>query len=137
MNLLKLFLTFIFTIILSHAAFAEKPIVQPQSQGDITFVSGGVGLDEVAAMQALKPDYNLQLLLTLKSGEYLSDVNVAIFDNKGNPALETITLGPMLWVNLKPGNYTIKGQLDEQIIQKKVVVNRNKHTSLHLVWPKE
>lgn len=127
----------IFTFLNGFAVFAESTVVQPQAQGDITFVSGGVGLDEVDAMQALKPNYNLHLLFVLSSGEYLSDIEVAIFDKKGNAYLQAQSLGPFMLVNLKPGSYYVKARLDEQIIQKKVTVTGHKATSLSFIWSHE
>lgn len=127
----------IVTFLTGFAVFAESNAVQPQTQGDITFVSGGVGLDEVDAMQALKPNYNLHLLFVLSSGDYLSDIEVAIFDKKGNVYLQTLSLGPFMLVNLKPGSYFVKARLDEQVVQKKVTVTGHKASSLSFIWPHE
>ncbi len=127
----------IVTFLTGFAVFAESTAVQPQTQGDITFVSGGVGLDEVDAMQALKPNYNLHLLFVLSSGDYLSDIEVAIFDKKGNVYLQTLSLGPFMLVNLKPGSYFVKARLDEQVVQKKVTVTGHKASSLSFIWPHE
>jgi hypothetical protein len=127
----------IFTLLNGFAVFAESTAVQPQTQGDITFVSGGVGLDEVDAMQTLKPNYNLHLLFVLSSGDYLSDIEVAIFDKKGNVYLQTLSLGPFMLVNLKPGSYFVKARLDEQVVQMKVTVTGHKASSLSFIWPHE
>jgi hypothetical protein len=127
----------IVTLLNGFAVFAESTAVQPQVQGDITFVSGGVGLDEVDAMRALKPNYNLHLLFALSSGEYLSDIEVAIFDKKGNAYLQAVSLGPFMLVNLKPGSYYIKARLDGQAISKKVTVTGHKATSLSFIWSHE
>ncbi|MEQ1485672.1 carboxypeptidase regulatory-like domain-containing protein [Methyloglobulus sp.] len=100
----RLQLTLILSCILfSFQAIAES-LVKPQTQGDVTFVSGGVGGDERSAMQAIRTDYNLSLLFSVQgSGEYLSDVKVSITDSKGNTFLETVADGPMLLASLKPG----------------------------------
>lgn len=127
----------IVTFLNGFAVFAESTAVQPQAQGDITFVSGGVGLDEVDAMKALKPNYNLHLLFAVKSGEYLSDIEVAIFDKKGNVYLQTLSLGPFMFVNLKSGSYYVKAQLDGRVISKKVTITAHKSTSLSFIWSHE
>jgi hypothetical protein len=127
----------IVTFLSGNASFAESTAVQPQTQGDITFVSGGVGLDEVNAIQALKPNYNLHLLFVLSSGEYLSDIEVGIFDKKGNIYMQALALGPFMLVNLKPGSYYIKAQVNQQAIQKKVTVTRHKSTPISFIWPHE
>jgi hypothetical protein len=132
-----LIILFIVAFLNDSAVFAESTALQPQVQGDITFVSGGVGLDEVDAMRALKPNYNLHLLFAVKSGEYLNDIEVAIFDKKGNVYLQTRSLGPFMFVNLKPGSYYVKAQLDGRVIPKKVTITDHKATSLSFIWSHE
>ncbi|MBK8814320.1 MAG: carboxypeptidase regulatory-like domain-containing protein [Methylococcaceae bacterium] len=127
----------IVTFLSGNAAFAESTALQPQAQGDITFVSGGVGLDEVDAIHSLKPNYNLHLLFAISSGKYLSDIEVAIFDKKGNGYLQAVSLGPFMLVNLKPGSYYVKAQLDGKAIKKKVTVTGHKATSVSFIWPHE
>ena len=50
----------------SLSAFADEDLLKPQTQGDVTFVSGGIGENERHAIQAIKGEYNLNLLLPLK-----------------------------------------------------------------------
>jgi hypothetical protein len=128
---------FIVTFLNGFAVFGESAALQPQAQGGITFVSGGVGLDEIDAIKALKPNYNLHLLFAINSGEYLSDIDVAIFDKKGNAYMQAVSLGPFMLVNLKPGSYYVKAQLDGRAISKKVTITAHKATSLSFIWPHE
>lgn len=122
-------------ILFSFQAVAEF-VIKPQIQGDVTFISGGVGGDERTAMQAMRAGYSLSLLFSAQgSGEYLSDVKVGITDTKGNTLLETVSDGPMLLVSLKPGRYTVTAEVDGQIAQKKATVVGNKRTSLSFIWP--
>lgn len=133
-------LTFILPCILfSCPALAEQDLIKPQTQGEITFVSGGVGGDEQNAMQAVQADYNLHLLFSIQgTGEYASDVKVRIADSSGNTLLETVSDGPMLFAKLKPGLYTVSVELDGQVVKKKVtVVNTTKRSSLSFTWPRE
>ena len=124
-------------ILLSFQVVAES-MIKPQTQGEVTFVSGGVGGDERNAMQAIRADYNLSLLFSVQgSGEYLSDVKVSITDSKGNTFLETVSDGPMLLASLKPGRYTVTADLDGQVAHKKAAVVGNKRTSLSFIWPQQ
>lgn len=134
----KLRLAFTLTCILfSFQAFAE-PILKPQTQGDVTFISGGVGADERNELQAIRADYNLSLLFSVQgTGEYLSEVKVSITDSKGNTFLETVSDGPMLLAKLKPGRYNVTAELEGQIAQKKANVIGNKRTSLSFIWPQQ
>ncbi len=124
-------------ILFSLPAVAEQSVLQPQTQGEVTFVSGGVGGDERSAMQAIRGEYNLSLLFSVQgSGEYLSDLNVTVTDLKGNAFLEAKSDGPMLFAKLKPGRYRVTVEQDGQAIRKTATIVGNKRTSLSFIWPK-
>ena len=124
-------------VLASFSAFAEDFILKPQTQGEVSFVSGGVGKYETDAMQSVRRDYNLHLLFAVQgTGEYLSNVKVNITDAKGNSYLDTIADGPMLFANLKPGRYTVYADLDGRISHKKVNISSGKPVSLSFLWPK-
>jgi len=98
----KLYLALILPCVLfSFPVLAEQSGIQPQTQGEVTFVSGGVGGEEQNALQAMKADYNLNLLFSVQgTGEYLSDVKVTITDTSGNVFLETVADGPKLFAKI-------------------------------------
>ena len=124
-------------ILIGFPAIAEQTSIKPQTQGEVSFVSGGVGGDERDEMHAIQADYNLSLLFSVKgTGEYLSDVRVHIEDSKGNTSLETVADGPMLYAKLKPGRYSVSADRDGHVIDRKVMVG-GKRTSLSFVWPGE
>ena len=74
-----------------------------RQQGDVTFVSGGVGLDESTAFQRSEPSWPLALRFTGKGGEFLADVHVRIVDGKGTEVLKTDARGPYMLVKVPPG----------------------------------
>lgn len=124
-------------LLFSFSALAEQSEMQPQSQGDVTFVSGGVGGDEQNALRAMQSDYNLNLLFSVQgTGEYLSDVQVTITDTKGNVFLETVADGPKLFANLKPGRYIVMANQDGRVVRKTATVG-NHRTSLSFTWPQD
>ncbi|WP_411726992.1 carboxypeptidase-like regulatory domain-containing protein [Methyloglobulus sp.] len=134
----QLHLVLILLSILSSFQAVAESMIKPQTQGEVTFVSGGVGSDERDAMQAIRSDYNLSLLFSLQStGEYLSDVKVSITDSSGNTFLETVSDGPMLFAKLKPGRYNVTVELNGQVAHKKAIIVGNKRTSLSFIWPEE
>jgi len=123
-------------VLFSFPAVAEQVLIEPQTQGEVTFVSGGVGGDERNEMQAMRADYNLSLLFSIRgTGEYLSDVKVLITDASGNIFLEALSEGPMLFAKLKPGRYIVNVDRDGQIIHKRATVGDKKRTSLSFSWP--
>ncbi len=136
----RLHLAFILPCILfSFPAVAKQELIKPQTQGEVTFVNGGVGSDEQNAMQALGPDYNLHLLFSINgTGEYVSDVKVLIVDSSGNILLETVSDGPMLFAKLKPGRYSVTVDRDGQVVKNTATLaSTTKRTSLSITWPRE
>lgn len=129
---------FIFTwLLLSFLVYAQDTSIIPQTQGDVTFVSGGVGGDQRDALQAMRADYNLSLIFSARgSGEYLSQVKVSILDSAGNTVLATVAEGPMLLVKLKPGSYAVSADNDGQVVEKKVTVKDKRGITLSFTWPR-
>jgi len=123
-------------ILFSFPAVAEQELIKPQTQGDVIFVSGGVGADEQDALQAMRAGYNLHLLFSIRgTGEYVSDVRVRIADSRGNSLMETLSEGPMLFARLKPGRYIVTVQRGGQAFKQKATVGSTKWTSLSFAWP--
>lgn len=135
----KLYLALILPCVLfSLPALAEQSGIQPQTQGEVTFVSGGVGGEEQRALQAMKADYNLNLLFSVQgTGEYLSDVKVTITDTSGNVFLETVADGPKLFANLKAGRYIVTADQNGRVQHKTATVGGNRGTSLSFTWPQD
>ncbi len=117
-------------------ALAEESAIQPQTQGDVSFVSGGVGFEERAELQAIRANYNLSLLFSEQGGDYLSDVKVRITDSSGNTFLETVSDGPKLFVRLRPGRYIVTAE-HGRAFHKTVTVGNNQQPALSFVWPQE
>lgn len=82
--------------------------LQPQVENGITFVSGGIGAAEQAAIAALSSSYSLQLVFSAPGGAYLSAVDVVLLDGAGKTLLETSTRGPMFLAKLPPGRYQMR-----------------------------
>ncbi len=123
-------------LMLSFLVFAEETALKPQTQGDISFISGGVGGDERDAMRAISKDYNLNLLFSLEvSGEYLRDVQVRIKDTSGKRLLETVADGPMFFAGLKPGRYDLSVEQNGHSIEKSIVIDAQYRTTLSMTWP--
>jgi hypothetical protein len=116
---------------------AEEVKIKPQIQGDVEFVSGGVGEHERSFMQSLQGNYNVHILFAIKgTGEYVSDVKVKIMDGGGITVLDTIAAGPKLFVKLSPGRYKLEAERQGRILQETINVPSKKGTTLSLYWPK-
>jgi len=90
-------------------AYAALPPVQ--HQGNVEFVSGGIGIDESTSMKQAEKNYPLSMVFTQHmQGEnaYTADVPVTITNASGTTVLQTTTRGPYLLVKLPPGEYTVR-----------------------------
>lgn len=97
---------------LSHTASLD-PIdstgvqVQPQKQNGISYLSGGIGEDESKAIQQSK-GYNLHMTFSVGSqNEYIPDVEVIIQKVQGQTVLTLNQAGPLVYVQLPAGQYTV------------------------------
>ncbi len=122
-------------LLLSLPSLGEESAIQPQTQGDVTFVTGGVGIDERNELDATRANYNLSLQFSVQgSGNYLSDVNIRITDLKGNVFLETVSNGPKLFAKLPSGRYIVTVDLNGETYHKTVSVRGKQNTSLSFTW---
>ena len=122
-------------ILFSLTSFAEESAIQPQTQGEVTFITGGVGIDERNELDANRANYNLSLLFSVQgTGDYLSDVKIRITDLKGNVFLETVSDGPKLFAKLPPGRYIVIADLNGETYHKTVSVRGKQNTSLSFTW---
>ncbi|HCS45365.1 MAG TPA: hypothetical protein DIW52_21480 [Pseudomonas sp.] len=86
--------------------------VERQEQNGITYLSGGVGEDEAKAIQQTT-GYNLHITFAIgPENKYVPDVDVAIQKAQGQTVLNLSQAGPLLYVQLPPGNYTVVATRD-------------------------
>ncbi len=99
--------TMLWAAFLLFPGYAHSQDLQPRTQDGISYVSGGIGLDEREEMKAHRHGYNLFLTFAEKSGSYLSDVQVVVKSLKGNKGFDTVSEGPFLYAALPPGKYRV------------------------------
>jgi hypothetical protein len=81
--------------------------VQRQEQNGIAYLSGGIGEDEAKAIQQTT-GYNLHMTFSVGAeNEYIPDVDVVIQNAKGQSVLALTQAGPLVYVQLPPGKYTV------------------------------
>jgi len=101
---------------------------QGGTQSGVTFLSGGVGEDSAAQIQARANEFNLKLLFTLVEGNYLSDVGVAIRDSGGRTLVEQVADGPFFLAKLPPGSYTVAATYEGKTQTRKVNIGGGQRT---------
>jgi hypothetical protein len=95
---------------------------QIQQQGDVSYTSGGVGLDESHALRAAEHSWPLSLRFTGPGSDYLADVRVKISDAHSGDVLDTTSRGPYMLVKLRPGRYTVQASYKDDAQTKTVTV---------------
>jgi hypothetical protein len=120
---------------LAGAALAQGDLPPLQTFGGVSFVSGGIGLDESVAIQAAEKDFTLSLLFAqTKRGEYLSDIKVSIKDKGGKTVLETVSEGPMLLAKLPAGVYKVSADYEGKSLEKTVRIDDKGVARAAFVW---
>ena len=119
----------------SGALFAQQSLPPVQTFGGVSYMTGGVGLDESAAMKAAEKDFTLSLLFAqTKRGEFVSDVTVSIKDKTGKIVLDALSDGPVLLARLPAGAYTVSADYDGKVLVRKVQVEAKGVARAGFVW---
>ncbi len=137
MNIRTIVCATIVTIGLGHMSFTmAEDMVLPQvkTQNGVSYISGGIGSDQVTAMKAAAKDYALMLTCAQNTGDYLANVKVSITDKSGKTVLDTVTDGPILLVKLSPGQYRIGADSNGVTVNKTVQISAGHTAKLNFHW---
>lgn len=114
----------------------DNPAVQlqPQEQNGITYLSGGIGLDESEAFKQIE-GYNLHM--TFSAGprnQYLSNVDVVIQAADGRSLLSLSQAGPIVYVKLPADKYSIIARQNGQEKRSTVDLTGTSVGTVNLHW---
>lgn len=87
---------------------------QIQHQGEVAYVTGGVGADESAALKREEHRWPLAMRFTGPTANYLAEVHVRIVGPQNADVLQTDARGPYMLVKLPPGRYTVHARYKEE-----------------------
>jgi hypothetical protein len=116
------------------AQHSESFPIQPKHSGSVSYISGGIGLDEREALSQIGRDYDLKLGFAVTSGNYLGDIAVEIRDASGRTLLEAASEGPWFFAKLPPGRYTVTVTVMGQTQRKSVQVSGRRQTVVNFFW---
>ena len=111
---------------------ASEDIVR--SAGGVAYVSGGVGTESIDRLSAMARDFNLKLVFALKSGDYLSGVNVSIANAAGKTVVDTTSEGPWFLTKLPAGNYQVVATFDGAAQKRSIAVGAEKLRTVDFRW---
>jgi hypothetical protein len=125
--------------IATHSTTVAGTTPPPEQQsGSISFVNGGIGAPQAEAMRAIKSGYPLALTFAehLEGKDaYTAMVTVDIRDGAGNRVLCVSDAGPMLFLRLPDGDYTVTARSYGGIEQtRQIKVRGDSHQDVTLIW---
>jgi len=119
-------------------AWPAAAVAIPAAKSDhgITYVSGGIGHDEAAAMKAAARDFPLSMVFSAgKDNEYLADVKVQLKDKAGKVAFDEVSDGPIMLVKVPAGRYAIEATRDGKTLHRSVDVPAKGDRQVVFHWP--
>lgn len=124
------------SLIDSEGGDAIPPLpIEPQMAGNVQYLSGGIGEEELAELQSEKHNYNVHVLMNEKSGAYVGGVTVQVSSGKNTQVFSAENVGPYLYFSLPPGHYTLTAtsHMGEQRMTR-FTVPAHASANLHLVF---
>jgi len=116
------------------ATYSSQP--SPKTENGITYMTGGVGADEVRTMKDAAKNYDVMVTFASgKTGAYLADVKVDIDNAKGENVLSTVSEGPIFLADLPKGKYRIRAETEGKTITRQVQVSGHGRAKTSMVWP--
>ncbi len=107
------------------------------NQGDVTYITGGVGQTEADAIKHVAKYYPLEVEFLLKAkpkDEYLSDVQVRIKDAHDKMVLNVTADGPFLLAKMPAGKYTVSAERNGKVEHRQIEIAANEHRRVVFEW---
>lgn len=104
-----------------------------QHDGNVTYITGGIGDEERTALESVSRDYNLHVLSAGRNGAFTGDTKLAIYDKMGNQVMMS-EVGPMFYASLPPGKYTVRAVNEGKEQDQTVKLSSNNSTNIQFMW---
>lgn len=130
------------SLVLAHTAclwgIVPAQALEPRQSGAIEYVSGGVGDDERAQLNAIRTKYNFHLTLAQAGGEYLNGVDIRLTPaRQGEQVIQMRSEGPQFFARLPAGEYLLTATYQGKVQSQKVTIGTDSAANLTLFWPNE
>jgi len=107
---------------------------QPKTENGVTYVSGGIGADEAAAMKTEAKHYPMSMIFSAgKDNAFLADVKVTI-TRKGGKELLSTAAGPIMLVKLPAGTYAVAADRNGTTLHRTVHVGTKADRQIVFHW---
>jgi hypothetical protein len=99
------------------------------------YLSGGVSSEERQILKESAKAYNVQIAFAEKRGGYLADVNLVIQGGKGQEVVAVSGSGPLFYIQLPPGDYSLRATYNGETKQiKHFQVPKGRSVLQTLIW---
>ena len=122
-------------IALSAGTAWADDMPEAHQQGDIVYISGGIGSGEVEALALVKKDYNLHITSTDSTGHYVGGSRMTISNAKREMLIDIVAQGPLFYARLPNGRYTIESFNASASKKQSVSIANGKPARVHFTWP--
>ena len=125
----------LFMLSLLSACYAQLPKVQ--TQGNITYISGGIGEDEAAAMKAESKSWPLSIEFSehlVNQDLWVAQVYLRILDSKGKTLFDTTVDGPIFLGKVPPGNYELLATYQGVMKRRVIEIKQGQHIKESFNW---
>jgi hypothetical protein len=113
-------------------AAAQSLVVH--TQGQVRYVSGGVGENERLELVAMHAEFNVHMTFAVKrAGNFVADVAIEVTDDSGR-VLDAVSEGPWLYAQLEPGRYRLHASYAGAAQARDFRVRAGRQTELYLYW---
>lgn len=129
----------------ARGKFHEIPLIdsattEAQYAGELKYITGGVGEDERAEIEATKPEYNLYVMNANSQSEFVEDTPTTIRRVNGKALEEVLSVeaGPLLFVSLPVGTYTVEATRHDVTKSQRIVIGKKtKFRTVNFGWKKQ
>lgn len=102
----------------------------------IRYISGGVGDEELQALEVEQVNNRLKMVFTTLDGSYIADIAVLVLDRNKNILLQANSEGPVMMIDLPPGNYQVQATYELETLNKNVVTEQNRLSTVYFRFGK-
>lgn len=112
--------------------------IKVSNYGDISYISGGIGIENRRSILQQGDSYNLKLEFAMEGGAFLTDIVVRLHDLKtGKLVLEAESLGPILFAQVPVGSYRITANFMNRVKEGVIRVRPSKMSAAILFWSQD
>lgn len=125
-------------VMLATAGVAQAiPAPKAVTEGDATYVSGGVGKLEADMMRGMESRYPIAMTFAKHNqgaNEFVAGVELRVTDRSGKSVIDLSDGGPMVLLKVPDGKYTVRAEYEGHVKTQSVDVTSGHHANLDFLW---